>query len=59
MNGRCRVAYRYPLGKNPIAGNRMLQDLLRLRGVVVGRKHVATVMRLMGIAALYRHPGTT
>jgi putative transposase len=37
----------------------MLQDLLRLRGVVVDPKHVATVMRLMGIAALYRHPGTT
>ena len=37
----------------------MLQDLLRLRGVVVGPKHGATVMRLMGIAALYRHPGTT
>jgi hypothetical protein len=37
----------------------MLQDLLRLRGVVGGAKHVSTVMRLMGIAALYRHPGTT
>jgi putative transposase len=37
----------------------MLRDLLRLRGVVVGRKHVATLMRRMGIAALYRHPRTT
>jgi putative transposase len=43
----------------PFAGNRMLRDLLRLRGVLVGRKHVATLMRRMGIAALYRHPRTT
>jgi len=43
----------------PFAGSRMLRDLLRLRGVVVGRKHVATLMRRMGIAALYRHPRTT
>src|SRR5512136_2973546 len=43
----------------PFAGSRMLRDLLRLRGVVVGRKHVATRMRRMGIAALYRHPRTT
>ena len=37
----------------------MLRDLLRLRGVLVGRKRVATLMRRMGIAALYRHPRTT
>jgi len=43
----------------PFAGSRMLRDLLRLRGVGVGRKHVATLMRRMGIAALYRHPRTT
>ena len=43
----------------PFAGSRMLRDLLRLRGVRVGRKHVATLMRRMGIAALYRHPRTT
>jgi putative transposase len=43
----------------PFAGSRMLRDLLQLRGVVVGRKHVATLMRRMGIAALYRHPRTT
>ena len=43
----------------PFAGSRMLRDLLRLRGVVVGRKHVATLMRRMGMAALYRHPRTT
>ena len=43
----------------PFAGSRLLRDLLRLRNVRVGRKHVATVMRRMGIAALYRHPRTT
>jgi len=43
----------------PFAGSRMLRDLLRLHGVVIGRKHVATLMRRMGIAALYRHPRTT
>jgi putative transposase len=43
----------------PFAGSRMLRDLLRLQGVVVGRKRVATLMRRMGIAALYRHPRTT
>jgi putative transposase len=43
----------------PFAGSRMLRDLLRLRGVVVGRKRVATLMRRMGIEALYRHPRST
>ena len=32
---------------------------MRLRGVAVGRKHVTTLMRRMGIEALYRHPRTT
>jgi putative transposase len=44
---------------HPFAGSRMLRDLLRLQGVVVGRKHVATLMWRMGIAALYRQPRTT
>jgi len=44
---------------HPFAGSRMLRDLLRLHGVGVGRKHVATLMRRMGIAAFYRHPRTT
>jgi putative transposase len=43
----------------PFAGSRLLRDLLRLQGVDVGRKHVATLMRRMGIAALYRPPRTT
>ena len=45
--------------EHPFAGSRMLRDLLRLRGVVVGRKRVATLMRRMGIEALYRPPRTT
>jgi putative transposase len=44
---------------HPFAGSRMLRDLLRLWGIHVGRKHVATLMRRMGIEALYRHPRTT
>ncbi len=43
----------------PIAGSRLLRDRLRLRNVIVGRERVATLMRRMGIEALYRHPRTT
>ena len=40
--------------EHPFAGARMLRDLLRLDGFGIGRKHVATLMRTMGIEALYR-----
>lgn len=43
----------------PFAGARMLRDLLRREGVVVGRRHVATLMKRMGIEALYRRPNTS
>jgi putative transposase len=43
----------------PYAGSRMLRDLLAQDGVEVGRKHVATLMKRMGIEALYRKPKTT
>jgi len=43
----------------PFAGSRMLRDLLRLEGHQIGRKHVATLMRKMGIEALYRKPNTS
>jgi putative transposase len=43
----------------PFAGSRMLRDLLHLEGVHVGRRHVATLMRKMGIEALYRRPNTS
>jgi len=44
---------------HPFAGSRMLRDLLRLEGSSVGRKHVRTLMKRMGIEALYRQPRTT
>ncbi len=43
----------------PFAGSRMLRDLLRREGFAVGRKHVATLMRKMGIEALYQKPKTS
>ncbi len=43
----------------PFAGSRMLRDLLRGEGVEIGREHVATMMRRMGIEALYRRPNTS
>ena len=43
----------------PFAGSRMLRDLLGREGFTVGRKHVATLMRRMGIEALYRKPRTS
>jgi len=43
----------------PFAGSRMLRDLLRGEGVVIGREHVTTMMRLMRIEALYRRPNTS
>ncbi|WP_414674830.1 IS3 family transposase [Limnobacter sp.] len=43
----------------PFAGARMLRDLLRQEGHAVGRKHVATLMKCMGIEALYRRPNTS
>ncbi len=43
----------------PFAGSRMLRGLLRQEGSIVGRLHVATLMKRMGIAALYRRPTTS
>jgi putative transposase len=43
----------------PFAGSRMLRDLLRGEGVAIGRERVATLMRRMGIEALYRRPNTS
>ena len=43
----------------PFAGSRMLQGLLRAEGHDVGRLHVATLMKRMGIEALYRRPNTS
>ena len=43
----------------PFAGSRMLRRLLAIEGSKVGRRHVKTLMRRMGIEALYRRPRTT
>jgi len=43
----------------PFAGSRMLRDLLAAEGFTVGRLHVATLMKRMGIEALYRKPATS
>lgn len=43
----------------PLAGSRMLQWLLRGEGLNVGRLHVATLMKKMGIEAIYRRPNTS
>ena len=43
----------------PFAGSRMLRDLLNREGIGIGRRHVATLMRRMGIAAIYRKPNTS
>ncbi|PHP19826.1 IS3 family transposase [Sphingobium sp. IP1] len=43
----------------PFAGSRMLRDLLRQDGIEIGRQHVATLMKKMGIEAIYRRPNTS
>jgi putative transposase len=43
----------------PFAGSRMLRDLLRGEEMQIGRQHVATLMRRMGIEAIYRRPNTS
>lgn len=43
----------------PFAGNRMLRGLLRGEGLQTRRPHVATLMKKMGIEAIYRRPNTS
>ena len=43
----------------PFAGSRMLCGMLRSEGIAAGRRHIRTLMRRMGIEALYRRPRTT
>jgi putative transposase len=45
--------------EHPFMGARMLRDQLNREGFDVGRKHVGTLMKRMGMAALYRKPGTS
>ncbi len=44
---------------HPFAGSRMMRDLLRGEGVAIGRERVASMMRRMGIEALYRRPSAS
>jgi putative transposase len=43
----------------PFAGSRMMRDFLKQDGYKVGRRHVRTLMRKMGIDVLYRKPNTS
>ena len=43
----------------PFAGARMLRDFLNREGVEIGRRHVATLMKRMGVEAIYRKPNTS
>ena len=44
---------------HPFMGARMLRDMLTREGVLIGRRHVATLMKRMGIEAIYRRPNTS
>ena len=45
--------------KDAFAGSRMLRDLLRQKGFVIGRLRVASLMKKMAIDAIYRWPNTS
>ena len=45
--------------EHPFAGSRMLRDFLLRDGVRVGRRHMRTAMRRMGVEAIYRKPNTS
>jgi putative transposase len=45
--------------EHPFAGSRMLRDMLNREDQQIGRKHVATLMKKMGIEALYKKPNTS
>jgi putative transposase len=43
----------------PFGGSRMLRDLLNQEGIVIGRCHVATLMKRLRIKVLYTRPSTS
>jgi putative transposase len=45
--------------EHPFAGARMLARLLHREAIKVGRRHVSTLMKRMGVEALYRKPNTS
>ena len=44
---------------DPFTGSRMLRDQLNRAGCAAGRTHVGTLMKQIGVEALYRKPGTS
>jgi putative transposase len=42
--------------EEPYLGSRGMRNILRMRGYTIGRIHVRTLMRKMGIEALYKKP---
>jgi putative transposase len=44
--------------EHPFAGSRLMRDFLVREGHKVGRLHVATLMKRMGIEAIYRRPNS-
>src|SRR5450432_4303599 len=45
--------------ERPFAGARMMRDFLGREGIAIGRRHVATLMKRMGIEAIYRRRDTS
>jgi putative transposase len=45
--------------ERPFAGSRMLRDVLKAERYQIRRKHVATLMKKMGVTAPYRKPNTS
>ncbi len=45
--------------EHPFMGTRMLRDQLARDGIQVGRRHIGTLMRRMGIESLAPQPGTS
>lgn len=45
--------------ESPFVGARMLRGMLRLEKIAIGRRHVSTLMKRMGIEALYRKANTS
>ena len=43
----------------PFTGIRMLRGLLWQLGLAVGRRHIKTLLKRMGIDAIYRRPNTS
>ena len=40
--------------EHPFAGSRMLRDMLKAEGREIGRRHASTLMKKMGVEAIYR-----